>query len=128
MNIINKSANVASSFDLYKLVQSPERKKLTDIKGQTITLDKWVLYTEPDKDGKEMKLLALTTADGSAYCTNSASSAAPLRALSQCLPSLAKSSTAFRLSLVLPRTTVTTSTAWLSVNQPDEQQQIKKKG
>ena len=72
MNIINKSANVASSFDLYKLVQSPERKKLTDIKGQTITLDKWVLYTEPDKDGKEMKLLALTTADGSAYCTNSA--------------------------------------------------------
>lgn len=72
MNIINKSANIASSFDLYKLVQSPERKKLTNIKGQTITLDKWVLYTEPDKDGKEMKLLALTTADGSTYCTNSA--------------------------------------------------------
>ena len=72
MNIITKSSNVASSFDLYKLVQSPERKKLTDIKGQTIELDKWVLYTEPDKDGKEMKLLALVTADGSAYCTNSA--------------------------------------------------------
>ena len=72
MTIINKSANVASSFDLYKLVQSPERKKLTDIKGQTITLDKWVLYTEPGKDGKEMNLVALTTADGYAYCTNSA--------------------------------------------------------
>ena len=72
MNIITKSANVASSFDLYKLVQSPERKKLTDIKGQTIELDKWVLYTEPDKDGKEMKLLAMTTVDGLAYCTNSA--------------------------------------------------------
>ena len=72
MNIITKSANVASYFDLYKLVQSPERKKLTDIKGQTIELDTWVLYTEPDKDGKEMKLLALTTVDGLAYCTNSA--------------------------------------------------------
>lgn len=72
MNIITKSANVASSFDLYKLVQSPERKKLTDVKGQTIELDKWVLYTEPDKDGKEMKLLSLSAADGSAYCTNSA--------------------------------------------------------
>ena len=69
MNIITKSANIASSFDLYKLVQSPERKKLTDIKGQTIELDKWVLYTEP---GKEMKLLSLSTVDGSAYCTNSA--------------------------------------------------------
>lgn len=72
MNIITKSANIASSFDLYKLVQSPERKKLTDIKGQTIELDKWVLYTESDKDGKEMNLLALSTVDGSAYCTNSA--------------------------------------------------------
>lgn len=72
MNIIAKSANVVSAFDLYKLVQSPERKKLTDIKGQDIELDKWVLYTEPDKDGKEMKLLALSTVDGTAYCTNSA--------------------------------------------------------
>lgn len=71
MNIINKSANVASAFALYKLVQSPERKKLTDIKGQTIELDKWVLYTETDKDGKEMSLLALSTVDGTVYCTNS---------------------------------------------------------
>lgn len=72
MNIITKSSNVVSAFDLYKLVQSPERKKLTDIKGQTIELDKWVLYTEPDKDGKEMSLLALSTVDGTTYCTNSA--------------------------------------------------------
>ena len=72
MNIINKSANVVSAFDMYKLVQSPERKKLTDIKGQTIELDKWVLYTEPDKDGKEMSLLSLSTVDGTTYCTNSA--------------------------------------------------------
>ena len=71
MNIINKSANVVSAFELYKLVQSPNRKKLTDIKGQTIEVDKWVLYTEPDKDGKEMSLLALSTVDGTAYCTNS---------------------------------------------------------
>lgn len=72
MNIIAKSANVVSAFDLYKLIQSPERKKLTDIKGQTIELDKWVLYTEPDKDGKEMNLLAISTVDGTSYCTNSA--------------------------------------------------------
>lgn len=72
MNIIAKSANVVSAFDLYKLIQSPEREKLTNIKGQTIELDKWVLYIEPDKDGKEMHLLALSTVDGNAYCTNSA--------------------------------------------------------
>ena len=72
MNIIAKSANVVSAFDLYKLVQSPERKKLTNIKGQPSELDKWVLYTEPDQDGKEMSLLALSTVDVTAYCTNSA--------------------------------------------------------
>jgi len=72
MNIIAKSNNIATSLDLYKLIQSPERKKLTDIKGQNITLDKWVLYSEPNKDGVEQKLLALTTADGVSYCTNSA--------------------------------------------------------
>lgn len=72
MNIIAKSANIVSSFDLYKLVQSPERKKLTDVKGQTLNLDKWVLYTEPDKKtGNEMELLAIATAGGNAYCTNS---------------------------------------------------------
>lgn len=72
MNIIAKSANITSSFDLYKLVQSPERKKLTEVKGDTLELDKWVLYTEPDrKTGAEMTLLSVLTKDGAAYCTNS---------------------------------------------------------
>ena len=72
MNIIAKSSNIASSFDLYKLVQSPERKKLTDVKGAVLELDKWVSYSEPDKKtGAEMNLLAFSTTDGSCYCTNS---------------------------------------------------------
>ena len=72
MNIVAKSANISTSMDLYKLVQSPNRSKLTDIKGQIVTLDKWVLYTEPDKDGKEQHLLAITDKNGNSYCTNSA--------------------------------------------------------
>lgn len=71
MNIIAKSANIATSMDLYKLVQSPDRKRLTDVKGQTLNLNQWVLYTEPDKNGDEVQLLALSTTDGNAYCTNS---------------------------------------------------------
>lgn len=72
MNVIAKSSNIATPFDLYKLVQSPDRSKLTDIKGQTIELDKWVLYSEPNKDGVEQKLLSLLDTSGKAYCTNSA--------------------------------------------------------
>lgn len=72
MNIIAKSINISTPVELYKLVQSPDRKRLTDVKGAELELVSWALYEEPDKNGKVVKLLALSTADGSAYCTNSA--------------------------------------------------------
>lgn len=71
MNLIAKSANITTPVELYKLVQSPDRKRLTDAKGAELELVSWALYEEPDKDGKAVKLLALST-DGGAYCTNSA--------------------------------------------------------
>lgn len=71
MNIIAKSANISTPVELYKLVQSPDRKRLTDAKGAELELTSWVLYEEPDKNGNMVKLLALSTADGNAYCTNS---------------------------------------------------------
>lgn len=71
MNIIAKSANITTPVELYKLVQSPDRKRLTDVKGAELELAAWVLYEESDKNGNMVKLLALSTVDGIAYCTNS---------------------------------------------------------
>lgn len=71
MNIIAKSASVVSAHDLYTLCQSPDRAKLTTAKGETLALASWVVYSEPDKNGVETNLLALTTDDGRAFCTNS---------------------------------------------------------
>lgn len=71
MNIIAKSASVTSAHDLYALTQAPDREKLTTVKGDTLTLKSWVLYTDVNK-GDEVTLMAMTTDDGKAYCTNSA--------------------------------------------------------
>lgn len=72
MNIIAKSASVASAHDLYALTQAPDREKLTTVKGATLALASWVLYTDVNSKGDEVTLLAMTTDDGHAYCTNSA--------------------------------------------------------
>ena len=71
MNIIAKSASVTSAHDLYALTQAPDREKLTTAKGSTLVLESWVLYTDVNSKGDEVTLLALTTDDGKAYCTNS---------------------------------------------------------
>lgn len=71
MNIIAKSSNISTPVELYKLVQSPDRRRLTDAKGAELELASWVLYEKPDKNGNAVKLLALSTADGNTYCTNS---------------------------------------------------------
>lgn len=71
MNIIAKSASVASAHDLYNLTQSPDRKKLTEAKGLTLRLASWVLYTDIDMKGNEVTLLALIDENGQGYCTNS---------------------------------------------------------
>lgn len=72
MNIIAKSASVTTAYDLYALTQAPDREKLTTVKGAVLTLTSWVLYTDVNSKGDEVTLMAMTTDDGKAYCTNSA--------------------------------------------------------
>lgn len=71
MNIIAKSATVTSAQALYNLTQAPDRKKLTEAKGQTLKLFSWVLYTDTDMKGNEVTLLSLIDENGQGYCTNS---------------------------------------------------------
>lgn len=66
------SHNVETAAQLYALVKSPDRQKLSSIKGETIKLASWILYTDSNSKGEEFKLVALTTEDGRSFCTNSA--------------------------------------------------------
>lgn len=71
MNIIAKSNTVDSPIALYALTQSPDRQKLTAVKGKTLELESWVLYTDVTSKGDEQTLLALSTSEGETFCTNS---------------------------------------------------------
>lgn len=64
------SSNVSNAAEMYTLTKSPERKKLSDAKGTTLDMTSWVVYTGVDKNGDEIELMSIKTADA-VYCTNS---------------------------------------------------------
>lgn len=72
MNIIAKSESIATPMDMYNLTKSPERAKLSDVSGEVLELDKWLVYSEPNSKGVDVVLASLTTKDGRAFTTNSA--------------------------------------------------------
>lgn len=71
MNIIAKSASIASPMDMYNLTKSPERSKLSEAAGEVLELAQWLVYSEPNSKGEEVTLASLTTTDGRAFTTNS---------------------------------------------------------
>lgn len=71
MNIIAKSASINSPMDMYALTKSPDRSKLSEVSGQVLDLDKWLVYSEPNSKGEEVTLVSLSTKDGKAYTSNS---------------------------------------------------------
>lgn len=72
MNIIAKSASITNPMDMYNLTKSPDRSKLANASGEILKLDKWLVYSEPNSKGEETTLASLTTTDGRAFTTNSA--------------------------------------------------------
>lgn len=71
MTIIAKSSSINSPMDMYALTKSPDRFKLSEVSGQVLELDKWLVYSEPNSKGEEVTLVSLTTKDGKAYTSNS---------------------------------------------------------
>lgn len=70
MEIIKKTTNLTAG-DIYALTKGNDVRKMTDAKGETLDIRKFVLYTDEDVKGNEMKVLAVETADGIRYATNS---------------------------------------------------------
>ena len=70
MEIIKKTEGLTSA-DLYALTKGNDVRKLSDAKGETIEIAKYVLYKDEDVKGNPMTVLALETADGAKYATNS---------------------------------------------------------
>lgn len=65
MNII--AANTEDRKELYRLTHAVKTGKVIDLAGQTVTVDKWVMYTddptEEGKDPKEVLTMVLDTGE-----------------------------------------------------------------
>lgn len=50
------AANTEDKKELYRLTHAVKTGKVIDLAGQTVTVDKWVMYSDdPDEEGKEPK-------------------------------------------------------------------------
>ena len=70
MEIIRKTEGLNSA-DLYALTKGNDVRKLSDAKGEVLDIVKYVLYNDEDVKGNPMTVLAVETADGARYATNS---------------------------------------------------------
>jgi hypothetical protein len=70
MNIIEKSGALTMA-EMYKLTKSPDIAKLSQIKGQTIDIAKFIVHEDTTQDGKPVTIAAFETEQGEAYATNS---------------------------------------------------------
>lgn len=87
MEIITMSKNVEGA-DLYNLTTSPEIEKMTSVKGQTLPLDKWVLFYDADrKTGEMRKILSIKSGD-KMYATNSTTFIESFKAMLECFDTM----------------------------------------
>lgn len=73
---ILRSSKELSTEEKYFLTMSPEIEKMSNIKGQTISIDSWVIYTDNKstdaEEGKTETILSIKTTLGEVFATNSA--------------------------------------------------------
>lgn len=75
MEIVRASKELSTE-EKYFLTMSPEIEKMSNIKGQTISIDSWVIYTDNKstdvEEGKTETILSIKTTLGEVFATNSA--------------------------------------------------------
>lgn len=75
MEILRASKELSTE-EKYFLTMSPEIEKMSNIKGQTLSIDSWVIYTDNKstdaEEGKSETILSIKTTLGEVFATNSA--------------------------------------------------------
>lgn len=70
MNII-KSTSGLSKMDQYKMIKDAGIQSISSLEDKTVlTFEAYILYSDIDKEGEEIQLLSIKTAEG-VYATNS---------------------------------------------------------
>ena len=70
MEVIKKFPENIDGRTLYKMMKSPEVKKMSDAVDSILEVKNWVLYNDPDsKTGEEKEILSIETIDGEIFGT-----------------------------------------------------------
>lgn len=71
MRVLESKGNLSVE-EQYYLTLAPNIQKMRTVKGQTLDIDKWCIYTDVnDKTGEEFELVSIMTPDREVFATNS---------------------------------------------------------
>lgn len=56
---------------IYKMMKSPEVKKMSDADGSVLDVAAWIVYSDTDSTGERKEILTILTKDGELFATNS---------------------------------------------------------
>ncbi len=70
MEVIKKFPEDMDPKTAYKLMKSPEVKKMSEAEGSILEIDSWIHYNSPDRETGEIKeVIAIATPDGELFAT-----------------------------------------------------------
>ena len=70
MEVIRKFPEDMDGRTAYKLMKSPEVKKMSEAEGSILEITSWIQYNSPDKETGEIKeVIAVETVDGELFAT-----------------------------------------------------------
>lgn len=71
MAILESKGNMTAA-EQYYMTEAPNIQKMRTVKGQTLDVDKWCIYTDVnDKTGEEFELVSIMTPEREVFATNS---------------------------------------------------------
>ena len=70
MEVIKKFPEDMDPKTAYRLMKSPEVKKMSEAEGSILEIDSWIHYNSPDRETGEIKeVIAIATPDGELFAT-----------------------------------------------------------
>ena len=70
MEVIKKFPEDMDPKTAYKLMKSPEVKKMSEAEGSILEIESWIYYNSPDRETGEIKeVIAVATPDGELFAT-----------------------------------------------------------
>ena len=70
MEVIKKFPEDMDGRTAYKLMKSPEVKKMSEAEGSILEIESWIHYNSPDRETGEVKeVIAIATPDGELFAT-----------------------------------------------------------